>query len=40
LPPAEKKRLGTPKAYAEELYNQGWSQAMPQLNYMGTLGKE
>jgi hypothetical protein len=40
LPPAEKKRLGTPKAYAQELYDQGWTQAMPQLNYMGTLGKE
>ena len=40
LPPAEKKRLVTPKAYALELYEQGWSQAMPQLNYMGTLGKE
>ena len=40
LSPAEKKRLGTPKAYAQELYEQSWAEAMPQLNYMGTLGKE
>ena len=36
--PKLRKDYPTLKAYQQELFNQQWSQTMPQLSYLGTLG--
>jgi hypothetical protein len=36
----DKEAYGSRDRYTKHLYDQSWAEAMPQLNYMGTLGKE
>lgn len=40
LPPAEKQRYGSPEGYAKALFQEGWANAMPQLELMGKMSKD